>query len=417
MQDVDLYQAVLGITSPWKVTRVDLALDAGQVDVYVEHAAKERFACPECGRSCSVYDHAPSRTWRHLDTCQYRTLLHASPPRVKCAEHGVKQASLPWSEAKSQFTLLFERFAIDVLQSTSVSKAARILGISWDEAWTIQRRAVRRGRARREAAPQSPRRVGVDEKSPGRGKEYFTVVCDLSEKTVEWVGDGRKSETLDTYWKKLTPEQLESIEAVAMDMSGPYFASTVRHVPNATAKIVYDRFHIMQHATKAVDQVRRDEQASLSRTWGKDSPLARSRYLWLYSEENVPARFEERFEKLKKSELRTAKAWGMKELLRGLWGSKNKRAASGFLTRFIRSARAMRFAPLSKLANMLASKRDNILTYFNVPVTSAICEGLNAAIQQLKTRGRGYRNRENFKTAIYFKLGGLDLHPQLPSRP
>lgn len=417
MRDVDLYQAVLGIVSPWKVVRVELGLEQGQVDVYVEHGPQEQFACPECGKTSAVYDHTSARTWRHLDTCQYRTLLHASPPRVKCDEHGVRQASLPWSEPKSQFTLLFERFAIDVLRATDVQNAARILRISWDEAWTIKKRAVRRGRARRDAEPKRVKRVGVDEKSPGKGREFFTVVCDLEGKTVEWIGDGRKAETLDAYWKSLSEADRNAIEAVAMDMSGPYYASTLRHVPDAIRKVVFDRFHIMQYATGAVDQVRRNEQASLSRTSSSPSqtPLAKSRHLWLYSEENVPERYAERFAELKKSDLLTAKAWGMKELLRRLWSYVDKRAAGVFLTRFIRSARKMQLAPLRKLADMLSAKRVNILTYCDLPVTSAAAEGLNSAIQQIKTRGRGYRNRDNFKTAIFFKLGGLDLHPALPS--
>lgn len=415
MRDVDLYQAVLGITAPWKVTRVELGLEAGQVDVYVEHGPKEQFPCPECGAASPVHDHTPSRTWRHLDTCQYRTLLHAAAPRVKCDKHGVRQASLPWAEPKSQFTLLFERFAIDVLRSTDVMNAARILRVSWDEAWTIKSRAVRRGQARRAAAPKKTTRYGVDEKSPGRGQSFFTVVCDLESKTVEWIGDGRRAETLDTYWKSLSLEDRAAIAAVAMDMSGPYFASTVRHVPDAVKKIVFDRFHIMQHATGAVDQVRRNEQAALTRTAVGPTPLAKTRHLWLYSAENLPERFAARFEELKRHELLTGKAYAMKELLRRLWSFTDKRVAGAFLTRFIRSAKAMHLGPMRKLADMLADKRANILTYIDVRVTTAAAEGLNAAIQQIKTAGRGYRNRHNFKTAIYFALGGLELHPALPS--
>lgn len=418
MRDVELYQAVLGITAPWKVTRVDLQLEAGQVDVFVEHGPGERFPCADCGEACPVHDHTPERTWRHLDTCQYKTLLHARPPRVSCAKHGVKQAGLPWSGPRSQFTLLFERFAIDVLRSTDVRNAARILRVSWDEAWTIKSRAVERGLARRRAAPKTLTRVGVDEKSPGRGQAFFTVVCDLEAKTVEWVGDGRSAASLNEYWKGRSADELAAIEAIAMDMSMAYFSSAVTHVPNAASKVVFDRYHVMHAATDAVDQVRRNESAMLSRKPRPElgtAPLARTRYLWLYSEENVPERQRERFEELKQADLLTAKAWGMKELLRRLWGHPNKQAAGAFLTRLVRSMKGMSLTPMRKLADMLADKRRNILTYFDHPITSAAVEGLNSAIQQLKTQARGYRNRANFKTAILFKLGGLELHPTPPS--
>ena len=387
MNDVQLYQAILGITSPWHVEEVKLALDEGQVDVHVAHGKGERFDCPECGRSCAVYDHAPERTWRHLDTCQYKTLLHAKTPRVDCEEHGVRSVKLPWAEKKSQFTLMFERFAIDVLLATDVASAARILNISWDEAWTIQRRAVARGQARQAAAGYAPVKVGVDEKSPGRGAKFFTIVSDLDSKTVTWIGDGHSGAVLDEYWESLSDEDLDAIDVIAMDMSGAYYASALRSVPDAIKKVVFDRFHVMQHATKAVDQVRRNENASLSRNGFGPSPLARTRHMWLYSEENLPERHHASFDELKKSELKTAKAWGMKELLRCLWDFESKPAAGRFLSKFIRSARAMRLQPLTKLAAMLSDKRVNILTYITHRVTSATCEGLNSAVQALKTRG------------------------------
>ncbi|MFT5355882.1 MAG: transposase [Polyangiales bacterium] len=415
MNDVQLYQAILGIAAPWHVSEVKLALDDGGVDVHVEHERGERFGCPECGVLCPVYDHVAARRWRHLDTCQYQTLLHAKPPRVKCEAHGVRQASLPWAEKKSQFTLLFERFAIDVLLVTDVASAARVLRISWDEAWSIQKRAVRRGQKRREECPRVVTKVGVDEKSPGRSAEYFTIVSDLDSKSVAWIGDGRFGAVLDEYWNELTEQDLDGIEVIAMDMGAAYYASAIRSVPDGIKKVVFDRFHVMQHATKAVDRVRRSENLSLIRNGEGPSPLAQTRHLWLYSEENLPEHQQDRFYELKTSELRTAKAWGMKELLRKLWSFTNKPAAGRFLSRFTRSANAMRLQPLKRLAKMLSAKRKNILTYIDHHVTSATCEGLNSAIQALKTRGRGYRNRDNFKTAIYFRRGALDLYPPLPN--
>lgn len=414
MRDIELYQAVLGIQVPWEVVRVELALEQGQVDVWVEHGRGEQFPCPECSTPCPVYDHSEERTWRHLDTCQYRTLLHASPPRIRCAEHGVKQAAVPWAEPRSGFTLLFERFAIDVLRATVVAKAADILRISWDDAWGIKKRAVKRGQARRaEAGVAAPTRVGVDEKSPGKRAEFFTVVSNLDDKTVAWIGDGKRRESLDAYWNSLSKQELGAIECIAMDMSRAYFGSAIRCVPDAVKKVVYDRFHVMQLATKAVDQVRRNENASLVYQ-GETSPLAKTRHLWLYSEENLPERYADRFAELKASELKTAKAWGMKELLRRLWAFEYKPAAGRFLSRFIRSAKSMQLTPLRRLAGTLADHRKNILTYIDHGITSAACEGINSAIQEIKYRSRGFRNRDNFKTAIYFELGGLDLYPALP---
>jgi transposase len=133
--------------------------------------------CPDCGAELPVYDHAEERAWRHLDSCQFKTFLHARPPRVRCAEHGVRQVRLPWAEPRSRFTILFERLAVDVLRECDVSGATRILRVSWDEAWGLMERAVRRGQAPR--PHRVPELIGVDEKAAAKGHSYLTLVCDL----------------------------------------------------------------------------------------------------------------------------------------------------------------------------------------------------------------------------------------------
>jgi transposase len=170
MRDTELYQQLLGLTAPWTVDRVELAVDHRRVDVWVGHPQRWRFGCPEpwCERQLTVRDHADERSWRHLDSCQFLTYLHARPPRVDCPEHGARQARLPWAEPMSRFTTLFERLAVDVLKECDVAGAARLLRLSWDEAWHLMRRAVNRGLAGK--PPKVPTHVGVDEKSAGRAR-------------------------------------------------------------------------------------------------------------------------------------------------------------------------------------------------------------------------------------------------------
>jgi transposase len=108
MQDQQLYAEILGIQAPWFVDRVELKLGDGEVHVHLEHQGVEQWPCPECGEACRQYDHQPERRWRHLDTCQYRTILHARPPRGECHQHGVRVVKLPWAEPGGRFTALFE---------------------------------------------------------------------------------------------------------------------------------------------------------------------------------------------------------------------------------------------------------------------------------------------------------------------
>ena len=277
--------------------------------------------------------------------------------------------------------------------------------------WSIQRRAVQRGMAHRKNAPL--RRVGVDEKSARKGHNYLTLVSDQEEGTVRWIGEGRKAETLDAFWKSLQPEQLADVQSVAMDMSQAYFGSTVRNVPGAIDKIVHDRFHIQHHMNEAVDKVRRNEHAALMREG--DTTLEKSRWIWLYARENLPAKYSERFAELRRITLKTGKAWMLKEDLRWLWKQPDLAAGKAFLRRWINWARRTGLQPLRRVASTLKSHAHNVLTYFKHPVTNAGAESINAAIERVRMRAAGYRNTENFKTAIYFHCGGLDLYPALPA--
>src|SRR4030095_1605092 len=149
MQDTALYQQILGLQDPWSVVSVKLDVANARVDIEVEHRKDASWTCPVCGRLVGLYDHAEARVWRHLDSCQFQTYLHARIPRVGCPEHGVRNAKLPWGERGSRFTMLMERWIIAVMQqSYTLSAACRLLAISWDEAHGVMLRAARRGASR-----------------------------------------------------------------------------------------------------------------------------------------------------------------------------------------------------------------------------------------------------------------------------
>jgi transposase len=411
MQDTELYRQLLGLNTPWTVTRVELKVKEQRVEVWAGHLEDIRWACPECAGDLPLYDHAEERTWRHLDSCQFQTHLHARPPRVDCPTHGVRQVRLPWAEPRARFTTLFERLAIDVLRETDVQGATRLLRISWDEAWEIKRRAVMRGRARRR--PAVPARLGIDETAVARGHAHLTLVCDLTEGTVEYLAEERKQPSLDGYFAALTPAQRAQIQAVAMDMWEPYVQSVQAHVPQADRKIVFDVFHILQHMNKAVDQVRRREHRLL-RAQG-DETLTGSKYVWLYGEENVPDHHQERFTELtrrrSRKKLKTARAWALKESLRDLWRCRTRRAAEDQWRWWYGWASRARLQPVLEVARMIKRHLPNVLTYFRHRITNAMSEGIASKIQALKKAANGFRNRDNFKTAIYFHCGGLDLYP------
>jgi transposase len=408
MRDTELYQQVLGLQAPWEVSRVELSAEGERIDVWAEHPRGTHFACPECSVELSVYDHVDEREWRHLDTCQFLTFLHARPPRVSCPSHGVRQVTLPWAEPMSRFTILFERLAVDVLGATNVTRAGRLLHTSWDETWGLMARAVHRGQ--RAKASLVPTHLGVDEKSAGRGQDYVTVVSDLDRGTVEYIADERKKASLDSYFDQFSPEQLAGIEAVGMDMWEPFALSVRAHLDDADQKIVFDKFHVMRYLGTAVDTVRKQENRAL--VAGGDKRLSGTKYMWMYSAENLPTRHQERFGVLRGSDLKTGRAWAIKESFRWFydyqlrgWGEKHWKSWFFWATH-------SKLQPVIDAAKTLKRHEDGLLSFFAHRITSAGAEGLNSKIQAIRVSARGFRNRENFKTAIYFHCGGLDLYPQ-----
>ena len=407
MDSVELYRQLLGLTAPWTVERVELDMAKQHVEVHVGHAPGQRFACPECGRELSVYDHLAERVWRHLDSCQFLTYLHARPPRVSCPEHGVRQVTLPWAQAGSRFTNLFEALAIDVLLATNVKRAAEILRITWDEAWGVMGRAVVRGRAVK--GEQMPAYLGVDEKAIAKGHRYMTLVCDLKEATVEYIGEERKEASLGAYFDAIPEERRKAVEAISLDMWPPFINACREKVPAADKKMVFDRFHIMRHVVDAVGKVRKQEHKALMKAG--DARLSKSKYLWLTNPENMTDTARQRFEELKGAELKTGRAWALKEALRQLWNYTSAAWAAKFWKRWYFWATHSRLAPMIQAAKLIARHLPNVLTYFTHRITNAVAEGLNSKIATVQKRACGFRNPNHFKIAVYFHCGGLNLYP------
>jgi transposase len=404
VRDRDLYAKILGLSEPWFVSDVELDVKAKSVVVHLDRNSETPLACPECGAACPGYD-TQSRRWRHLDTCQFETVLACEVPRCSCSEHGVKQVRVPWAEPGSRFTALFECLTIDWMQEAGRSATARQLGITWSEADGIMRRAVERGLARRTAVTTPV--LGVDEKS-FQGREFVTVVCDLDDGRVLHIADGRGSEALSSCYAAMTEAQRQAVEAVAMDMHQPYVLATQSALPEAT--IVFDKFHIAKLAGEAVDQVRRQESKELAAN--DDDRLKGTRYWWLRTPLNETPEQTTTAKKLRSSKLKTARAWQIKETLMDFFTYFREADAHRYFSDWHSWASRCRLKPIEKLAKTLKSRLSLLLNWCRWPITNAMTEGLNSKIQWIKYTARGFRSRDGFRRAIYFHCGKLELHPQ-----
>jgi len=400
------YALLLGVGSPWEVKTVDLNLEAKKVEIELGWQWGAAAKCPECGRECSIHDCAPERAWRHLDTMQFITLIRARTPRADCPEHGVKTMQVPWAAPQGRFTLLFERFAVEVLlASASVSQACALLGLSWDTAQEIMRRAVQRGLERRQL--ERLKYLGMDEKSFRRRQSYITLLTDLEESRVLDVVEERTAEAASQLWDTLSPEQKQGVEAVAVDMWEPFIQTIQTQVPDAD--IVHDKFHVSKYLGEAVDKVRRQEHKELLAQG--DETLKGTRQLWLYNPQNLSPEQAEEFSALKDLHLKVARAWAAKELFSRFWDYQEEGWARRFFKDWSAWVSRSRLKPVVDVAQMLKRHLDNLLTYLKHHITNAVTEGLNSKIQSLKSAARGFRSFRNYRIRILFFCGKLNLYP------
>lgn len=406
MNEREFYRVILGLEEPWEVKEVKVDVGGQKVEVRVGYREGTLWGCPESGERLPVHDHV-ERSWRHLDTCQFETVLICRVPRLRLADGKVWTVPVPWAEKGSRFTQLFERLAVTVLLAArSLKQAAGWLRLDWDAVQRIMERAVERGLERREW--EGLRRLGLDEKSFRRGQNYISVLTDLGpEPRVLEVCEGRRSAEAAELIRTLPEAQREKIEAVAMDMSAGYEAAVREALP--AAAVVHDRFHVSKLLGEAVDQVRRAEHKALSAEG--DDRLKGSRYLWLWHPAELPGGKLEAFEALAYQNLRTARAYYHRIQFIEFWQCADVSEAQKHFAQWYHEAQRSRLGPIKKVAATLKNHLLGLLEYFNHRITNAVTEAFNATIQSLKASARGFRNFDHYRIRILFFLGRLNLHP------
>ena len=405
MRDTDLYQELLGLKHPWNVAGVDLKTEARMVVVDVECADKTLWVDPDGEGRAHIHGWS-LREWRHLDTCQFQTIIRAKVPRVKLQDGSTKEVAVPWAERYSRLTKHMEAFAIRVLNATqNVSAASKLLNMTWDQVNGVMKRAVKRGLKRRENEPV--KHAGIDEKAISRGHRYATIISDLDRSRVWEVIEGRTQEDAERAWDTMNEEQLSGIEAVAMDMWPAYMNSARTKVPEAD--IVHDKFHVSKHASEAVDKVRRQEAKTLAIQG--DTTLKKTKYVWLRSHDDLRRSEAAAIRELRRADLKTSRAWKQKESLSRFWDYHSRRAAENYLKRWYASAIRTRLTPVKALARLVKNHTEGLLNYIDHRITNATSEAHNSVIQLIKATARGLPNFDKFRTRVLFFCGALEMAP------
>ena len=413
---LELFSRVLNLGDDWRIREVvqpdwrdSMKLRVGKVTVVVEWRPERALRCPECGEVGKRHD-AKKRTWRHLDTCQYRTFVEADVPRVKCARHGVKQVPVPWADECVGYTHLFEVEVIELLRVMPISALAKRLGLSWGCVAGIMERAVERGLARRDM--RRPCEVlAVDETSFRKRHDYVTVVTDAVRGEVLYVGDGREKSALEAFYAGMDEERKQAVRAVAMDMWPAYIQATLEHIPDAERKIAFDRFHVARLFNKAMNEVLKWVRRELLQ---RGNPvLVGTKFQWMKSPDGKSHREKLAFHALRTDDdcLAVGRAWLIKQTERGLWDYRSRGWAERGWKALCRWMARSRLEPMKKLSGTIRKHLWGIINAVVLGVNNGMAESINSRIKAIKVRSCGFRNKARFQNAILFHLGGLDLYP------
>ena len=313
----EFYTNLLAITDPWEVTAIKRDSISREVVAKVALKVDSPLLCPICGVPAKLYDHR-SRRWRHLDSCNHKTIVEADIPRVECAEHGVKQVAVTWAIKGSRFTAEFESTVLLWLKGDSIATVAENFRLTWDEVDGIQSRAVERGIDRRQKT--TPKNIGIDETSFQKHHEYVTVILDKDTDSIIDILDDRKAITLKTWFETQGKSDFSQLKSITMDMWDPFINAVKKNFKDAQKLIAFDRFHVSQHFGRALNKVRSEEHRGFL-TANEQSPLIRSKYQWLINSQRADNRATRRkeFLQLSRLNLKTARAWQIKEAASTLW--------------------------------------------------------------------------------------------------
>jgi len=324
---------------------------------------------------------------RDLPWSLFRTTVHIEVYRVKCPDCGVKVEKVPLLPSKAPFSKRFEDAVGQACESASARQVARRFALPASTVRAIDLRYLERWAAARRRP--ALRQMGVDEIYLGKKQKFVTVVCNLETGEPLWFGRDRKKETLDAFFQEeLTARQRRGIQAACVDMWEPFRLSLEQNVPQC--RIVYDKFHIMQHANQAIDEVRR---AEFFRKGKHLRELVQGkRWLLLSRWVNLTASKRQELNQLFALNRKMFKAYLLKESLDRLWTYHYEGAMLNYLQRWIDQLRWQRLEPFQKLARMLLDHLEGILNYCRTKVPLGVVEAVNGNIKSLLRRGRGYKN-------------------------
>ncbi len=395
-----IFAMALSLGKPWFIREIKFDKETSRLDIYLSFTKGYKFEMDD-GKEYTAYD-TVERSWQHLNFFQHVCYLHARVPKVKQADGSIKTQAVPWARKGSGFTLMFEAFAMLLIENEMpVNKAAKILQVYPNRLWNIFNYWI--SIAHQEDSIEGLDKIGFDETSVKKGHNYVTTMVDLEQRRVLFATPGKGADCIKQSVDYLEDKKIDpsSIKQVCIDMSPSFISGCGNHLPGAD--ITFDMFHVMKEVNKAMDDLRQLERI------GNDM-LKKHKYTFLKNK--LSPKIEEERNLLMEMYPKLGEGYRLKHLFNDFWDIEDKQEAEGYLAFWCDLVDESGIFPFKKVVNTIKAHWSGIINYIESRINNGILEGLNSKIQLAKKRARGYRNINNFINMIYFICGKLKFnHP------
>ena len=401
-----LFTKALHLSDPWEVFSVNIDDTETRVDIRIRSKGKVEHICPDCGCSCKGYDKR-ERTWQHMDFFDMECHLHCAVPRMRCPKCGkVMLADVPWAQENSGFTLLFEAKGVELMKEMPVNAAGRYLGVTDKRLWRVLDKHVEERMKHQDLSELD--RFYVDETSCRRGHRYVSIFVD-EDHNIIFVTNGNDASSVARFREHLEAHggKASNVKFICCDMGKGFLSGIKNEFPGAV--VTYDRYHVMQHMSLAVDRARRHEWNVL-REGGrlKDATkLKGQRFVLLRNVENLSPSQKERIDWILESHKEIGIVYGLKESLRDTWDYDSGYDAANHLLDWLITAERTGISALRDIIKVVDNHFSEILNWFRSKMNNGVMEGMNSVIQAVKRRARGYRDWRNLRTMCYLRGSGL----------
>jgi transposase len=401
MMTAKLFEAALGITSPWYINGVDFDVAMKSLTLNVDFVAGSRFAVPDVEGVHPAHDTVTKR-YRHLNFFQHECYLVVRVPRVRLADGGIRQVEPDWAGRLAGFTLLFEALIMSMCREMTFAAVARLVGLSWHQVTAICKRYVDLGLE--QADFSEVKRLAADETSKARGHDYITLVADADQRRVLFVTEGKDAQTIRDFAADFTAHGGDpaAVESISIDMSPAFIKGVTRYLPSA--RITFDKFHVIAHANTAVEKTRRIEQRT-------DPSLKGLRWKLLRDRASLTAEARADLDAFvaQVATKRTARAWLYKEQLREILERKQVNVVRTMLTQWATNVMRSKVEPMKVVAKMVRSHLDGIVAWTQTRQTNGFLEAINGLFQAAKRKARGYSNFATIRAVVFLLAGKLDF--------